>query len=65
MVRIRPLMLKSSIIASSHFTLRKVKQDFRLTTVEGGRFLAEINLIAPNPILAGLLEDTIFRAIAL
>jgi hypothetical protein len=46
------------------FTLLKVKQDFGLTTVEGGRFLPQIEPIAPSPILAGLLEDTIPWAIA-
>jgi len=51
-------------MAYSDFTLRKVKQDFGLTTVEGGRFLPEIDPIAPSPILAGLLEDTIPWAIA-
>ena len=51
-------------MAYSDFTLRKVKHDFGLTTVEGGRFLPEIDPIAPSPILAGLLEDTIPWAIA-
>jgi len=46
------------------FTLLKVKQDFGLTTVEGGRFLPEIDPIAPRAILAGLLEDTVPWAIA-
>lgn len=56
--------LNLRIMAYSDFTLRKVKQDFGLTTVEGGRFLPEIEPIAPSPILAGLLEDTIPWAIA-
>ena len=51
-------------MAYSDFTLRKVKQDFGLTTVEGGRFLPEIEPIAPSAILAGLLEDTVPWAIA-
>ena len=51
-------------MAYSDFTIRKVKQDFGLTTVEGGRFLPEIDPIAPSAILAGLLEDTIPWAIA-
>ena len=51
-------------MAYSDFTLRKVKQDWGLTTVEGGRFLPEIDPIVPSPILAGLLEDTIPWAIA-
>ena len=48
----------------SDFTLRKVKQSFGLTAVEGGRFLPEVEPIAPSPILAGLLEDTVPWAIA-
>ncbi len=51
-------------MAYSDFTLRKVKQSFGLTTVEGGRFLPEVEPIAPSPILAGLLEDTVPWAIA-
>lgn len=51
-------------MAYSDFTLLKVKHNFGLTTVEGGRFLPEIDPIAPSPILAGLLEDTIPWAIA-
>ena len=45
-------------------TLRKVKQSFGLTAVEGGRFLPEVEPIAPSAILAGLLEDTVPWAIA-
>jgi hypothetical protein len=52
------------IMAYSDFTLRKVKQSFGLTSVEGGRFLPEIEPIAPSAILAGLLEDTVPWAIA-
>jgi hypothetical protein len=52
------------IMAYSDFTLRKVKQSFGLTAVEGGRFLPEVEPIAPSPILAGLLEDTVPWAIA-
>ena len=48
----------------SDFTLRKVKQSFGLTAVEGGRFLPEVEPIAPSAILAGLLEDTVPWAIA-
>ena len=51
-------------MAYSDFTLRKVKQSFGLTSVEGGRFLPEIELIAPSAILAGLLADTVPWAIA-
>jgi hypothetical protein len=51
-------------MAYSDFTLRKVKQSLGLTAVEGGRFLPEVEPIAPSPILAGLLEDTVPWAIA-
>jgi len=51
-------------MAYSDFTLRKVKQSFGLTAVEGGRFLPEVEPITPSPILAGLLEDTVPWAIA-
>lgn len=51
-------------MAYSDFTLRKVKQSFGLTAVEGDRFLPEVEPIAPSPILAGLLEDTVPWAIA-
>ncbi len=51
-------------MAYSDFTLRKVKQSFGLTSVEGGRFLPEVEPIAPSAILAGLLEDTVPWAIA-
>jgi len=51
-------------MAYSDFTLRKVKQSFGLTAVEGGRFLPEVEPIAPSPILAGFLEDTVPWAIA-
>ncbi|TAG96162.1 MAG: hypothetical protein EAZ09_06950 [Oscillatoriales cyanobacterium] len=51
-------------MAYSDFTLRKVKQSFGLTSVEGGRFLPEIEPIAPSAILAGLLADTVPWAIA-
>ncbi len=51
-------------MAYSDFTLRKVKQSFGLTAVEGGRFLPEVEPIAPSAILAGLLADSVPWAIA-
>ena len=51
-------------MAYSDFTLRKVKQEFELTTVEDGRFLPEVEPIAPSPILLGLLEENLAWAIA-
>ncbi|MBW4665986.1 MAG: hypothetical protein KME60_00730 [Cyanomargarita calcarea GSE-NOS-MK-12-04C] len=42
----------------SQFTIDKVKQDFRLTTVEGIRFFPNsIEQITPSPRLQGILED--------
>jgi hypothetical protein len=58
------IKIEIKIMAYSDFTLRKVKQSFGLTAVEGGRFLPEIEPIAPSAILAGLLEDTVPWAIA-
>jgi hypothetical protein len=51
-------------MAYGDFTLRKVKQSFGLTVVEGGRFLPVVETIALSIILAGLLEDTVLWAIA-
>ena len=51
-------------MAYSDFSLRKVKQDFGLSTVEDGRFLPKVEPISPSPVLAGLLEETIPWAIA-
>jgi hypothetical protein len=51
-------------MAYSDFTLRKVKQDFGLSTVEDGRFLPEVEPISPSPVLAGLLEENLPWAIA-
>lgn len=42
----------------SQFTIEKVKQDFRLTTVEGVRFFPDsLEPIVPSPRLQGILED--------
>ena len=42
----------------SQFTIEKVKQDFRLTTVEGVRFFPDLlESITPSPRLQGILED--------
>ena len=48
----------------SDFTLRKVKQTFGITTVEGKRFLPEIELIAPSATLSSYLEESLPLAIA-
>ncbi|MCC5660749.1 hypothetical protein LC608_28010 [Nostoc sp. XA010] len=47
------------------FSLRKVKQDFNLTLVEGGRFLPSIEPISPSPLLAEFLAESIQLAIAM
>ncbi|MEH2010821.1 hypothetical protein [Nostoc sp.] len=47
------------------FCLRKVKQDFNLTLVEGGRFLPPIEPILPSPMLAEFLAESIQLAIAM
>lgn len=42
----------------SQFSIEKVKQDFRLTTVEGVRFFPNsLETIVPSPRLQGILED--------
>ncbi|MFB2892043.1 hypothetical protein ACE1CI_03750 [Aerosakkonemataceae cyanobacterium BLCC-F50] len=41
----------------SSFTLAKVKKEFGLTTIEAGRFLPEIDPIAPSSRLQAVLED--------
>lgn len=47
------------------FSLRKVKQDFNLTLVEGGRFLPPIEPISASPLLAEFLAESIQLAIAM
>jgi hypothetical protein len=48
----------------SEFTLKKIKQTFNLTTVEGEKFLPEINLITPSNTLISFLEESLPLAIA-
>jgi hypothetical protein len=48
----------------SEFTLKKVKQSFGLTTVEGERFIPKIEPVAPSPILTAFLEESLPLAIA-
>ncbi len=48
----------------SEFTLKKVKQTFGLTTVEGERFLPKIESITPSSILTAFLEESLPVAIA-
>ncbi|MFK0733148.1 MAG: hypothetical protein ACFKPT_23645 [Gloeotrichia echinulata GP01] len=48
----------------SDFTLRKVKQTFGINTVEGKRFLPEIEPIAASATLTDFLEESLPLAIA-
>lgn len=52
-------------MAYSDFTVRKVKQTFGITTIEGGSFFPEIKPIAPGNILTEFLEETLPLAVAL
>ncbi len=52
-------------MAYSEFTLRKVKQTFGLTTVEGERFLPEIEAISPSITLSSFLSESLPLAIAM
>ena len=49
----------------SDFTVRKVKQTFGITTIEGGSFFPEIKPIAPGNMLTEFLEETLPLAVAL
>jgi hypothetical protein len=44
---------------SQFTTISKVKQAFNLTTVEGNRFVPNIDPIAPSPILTGYLLESL------
>jgi hypothetical protein len=48
----------------SSFTLRQVKQDFGIVTIEGGRFLPPIPTIAPSAYLQEALSEGIPLALA-
>lgn len=48
----------------SDFTLRKVKQSFGITTVEGEKFMPEIKPIAASATLTDYLEESLPLAIA-
>ncbi len=51
-------------MAYSDFTLRRVKQEFGLKTVEGGRFLPETEPMIPSEMLENLLKENLSWAIA-
>lgn len=44
---------------SQFTTIRKAKEAFNLTTVEGDRFLPVVDPIAPSEVLAGTLKETL------
>lgn len=44
---------------SQFTTIRKAKEAFNLTTVEGDRFMPRLEAIAPSDLLAGTLADTL------
>ena len=44
---------------SQFTTIRKAKEAFNLTTVEGDRFLPVVEPIAPSDVLAGTLQETL------
>ncbi len=48
----------------SEFSLRKVKQAFNLTTIEGNRFFPDIEPITPSVTLNAFLEESLPLAIA-
>ncbi len=52
-------------MAYSDFTVRKVKQTFGITTIEGGSFFPEIEPIAPGAMLTEFLKETLPLAVAL
>jgi hypothetical protein len=51
-------------MAYSDFSLRKVKQDFNLTLIEGGSFLPSIQSLAPSQLLIDQLADGVPLALA-
>lgn len=52
-------------MAYSDFSIRKVKEEFKLTLVEGGSFFPEIEPIAPSPYLSEFLQESLPLAIAM
>lgn len=44
---------------SQFTTIRKAKEAFNLTTIEGNRFLPAVDAIAPSDVLAGTLNETL------
>lgn len=54
-----------SSMAYTDFTLRRAKQDLKLTFIEGGRFLPETTAITPSSYLTEFLEESLPLAIAM
>ena len=52
-------------VVYSNFTVRKVKQTFGITTIEGGSFFPAIKPIAPGNMLTEFLEEILPLAVAL
>ncbi len=52
-------------MAYSDFTIRKVKQAFNITTIEGGSFFPVIAPIAPSPMFSAFLDENLPLAVAL
>jgi len=52
-------------MAYSDFTIRKAKQSFNLTLVEGGSFFPPIEPVAANPYLVEFLQESLPLAIAM
>jgi hypothetical protein len=58
-------LISGTAVAYSDFTVRKVKQTFGITTIEGGSFFPEIEPIVPGAMLVEFLEETLPLAVAL
>jgi hypothetical protein len=52
-------------VAYSDFTVRKVKQAFGITTIEGSSFFPALQAIVTSPMLTEFLEETLPLAVAL
>jgi hypothetical protein len=52
-------------VAYSDFTVRKVKQTFGITTIEGSSFFPALQTIVTSPMLTEFLEETLPLAVAL
>ena len=55
----------NKIMAYCDFTIRKAKEEFNLTLVEGGTFFPEIKPIPPSPYLSEFLQESLPLAIAM